>query len=132
MRTPERAATFPGRPERLAVTVDAGDFAIATKPLSNWETVANNTVLRKFAILVVLALIWELYARRLNNALLVPTFSATVQAFITAIASGELLPKVWVSIKVLLVGYSSGIAIAAALTTFATTTRIGNAIDQLK
>jgi NitT/TauT family transport system permease protein len=126
LRAPERPATLADRPERLAATVDASDFAIATKPLSTWETVANNTVLRKVAILVVLALIWEIYARHLNNQLLVPTFSATVQAFVTAVISGELLPKVWVSVKVLLVGYASGIAIAAALTTFATTTRIGS------
>ena len=126
MRAPERPATAGDRPERLSATVDASDFAIATKPLSAWETVANNTVLRKIAILIALALIWEIYARRLNNELLVPTFSATVRAFIGAILNGGLLHMVWASIKVLLVGYGAGIAIAAVLTTFATTTRIGS------
>jgi NitT/TauT family transport system permease protein len=126
LRAPERPATAGDRPERLSATVDAGDFAIATKPLSAWETVANNTALRKVAILVALALIWEIYARRLNNELLVPTFSATVRAFVVAILSGGLLHMVWASIKVLLVGYGAGIAIAAVLTTFATTTRIGS------
>jgi sulfonate transport system permease protein len=126
LRAPERPATAGDRPERLLPTVDAGDFAIATKPLSAWETVANNTALRKVAILVALALVWEIYARRLNNELLVPTFSATVRAFVVAILSGGLLHMVWASIKVLLVGYGAGIAIAAVLTTFATTTRIGS------
>ena len=105
------------RPERLATTVATEDFAIASKPLSTWETVSNNTVLRKVLILVVLALIWELYARHLNNELLVPTFSATVKAFVVAIVSGGLLDMVWASIKVLLIGYGAGIAIAALLTT---------------
>ncbi len=126
MRAPERPALVAERPERLATTVDASEFAIASKPLSTFETIVNNTLLRKIAILVVLAAIWEIYGRRLNNQLLVPTFSATVQAFFAAILSGELLPKVWVSIKVLLVGYAAGVAIAALLTTFATTTRIGS------
>jgi NitT/TauT family transport system permease protein len=126
LRAPERPATASDRPERLAATVDARDFAIASKPLSGWETVANNTLLRKVLILIVLAAIWEIYARRLNNQLLVPTFSATVVAFFTSIATGGLLLMVWSSIKVLLVGYAAGVAIAAALTTFATTTRIGS------
>ena len=127
MRAPERpvpAATE--RPERLAATVDASEFAIASKPLSPFETVVNNTLLRKVVILIVLATIWEIYARRLNNQLLVPSFSATVAALVKAVIGGELLPMVWTSIKVLLVGYAAGIAIAAALTTFATTTRIGS------
>ena len=114
------------RPERLATTVDAGKFAIATKPLSTLETIANNTALRKFAILVVLAVIWELYGRKVNNSLLVPTFSETVRAFVAAVVSGELPLRVWVSIKILLVGYGAGVAIAAVLTAFATMTRIGS------
>ena len=126
MQAPERSAPPVNRPERLATTVDAGELAIAAKPLSPLETIAGNALLRKSAILIVLAAVWELYGRRLNNPLLVPTFSATVQAFFAAIVSGELLPKVWVSIKVLLIGYAAGIALAAVLTTFATTTRIGS------
>ena len=130
MRAPERPAPVPvpvsARPERLAATIDASEFAIAATRLSAWETIAGNAALRKVLILIALAVIWEIYARRLNNQLLVPTFSATVKAFFVAIASGELLPKVWTSIKVLLVGYGAGVAIAAALTTFATTTRLGS------
>ena len=126
MRAPERPAALDERPERLATTVDASKFAIAAKPLSTWETIANNGALRKFLILVVLAVIWELYGRRVNNQLLVPTFSATVKAFIAAMITGELPLSVWVSIKILLVGYGAGVVIAAALTALATTTRIGS------
>ncbi len=126
MRAPERPATYAERPERLATTIDASKFAIAVKPLSAWETIANNGALRKLAILVVLALIWELYARRVNNQLLVPTFSATVRAFVAAVITGELPIAVWHSIKVLLVGYGCGVLIAAVLTALATTTRIGS------
>jgi NitT/TauT family transport system permease protein len=125
LRAPERPA-IDERPERLAATVDASKFAIAAKPLSTLETITNNTALRKLAILIVLALVWEIYGRYVNNQLLVPTFSATVRAFVAAVVSGELPLRVWVSIKILLVGYGAGVAIAAVLTAFATTTRIGS------
>jgi NitT/TauT family transport system permease protein len=125
LQAPEHPALVAERPERLATMVDARNLAVAATPLSAAETLLNNTVLRKIAIIVVLAAIWEIYGRWLNNQLLVPTFSATVKAFVTAVLSGELLPKVWVSIKVLLVGYGAGVAIAAILTAFATITRIG-------
>jgi NitT/TauT family transport system permease protein len=126
LQAPEKPAAIGDRPERLATTVDASKFAIAAKPLSTLETIANNTALRKFAILVVLAAIWELYGRKVNNHLLVPTFSETVRAFVTVVASGELPLRVWVSIKILLVGYGAGVAIAAILTALATTTRVGS------
>jgi NitT/TauT family transport system permease protein len=132
LRAPERSAArtarsdVADRPERLAVTVDASEFAVASKPLSAWETIANNGALRKLAILVVLATVWELYARHVANQLLIPTFGATIAAFVAGLVSGELPLRVWISIKILLVGYGAGVAIAAVLTALATTTRIGS------
>lgn len=114
------------RPERYYEVSDAGELGIVEQPLSPWETLANNAFLRRVAILVVLAAIWELYARWLNNPLLIPTFSSTVSAFFSAIASGDLVAKVWTSIKILVVGYAAGLLLAAILTTLAMTTRIGN------
>ncbi|MBV8425372.1 MAG: ABC transporter permease [Candidatus Eremiobacteraeota bacterium] len=114
------------RAERYCELSDAEELGIVEKPLSPWETLANNGLVRKVAILIVLAAIWELYARWLNNPLLVPTFSATVSAFIAAVIAGELPVKVWTSIKILLVGYGAGLLLAAILTTLAMTTRIGN------
>ncbi len=114
------------RPERFGQIVEPAQFGIVEKPLSTWERLANNGVLRKALILVVLALVWEGYARWLNNQLLIPTFSSTVVAFFDAIFSGGLLEKVWTSIKVLAIGYSIGLACAALLTTLAITTRAGS------
>jgi NitT/TauT family transport system permease protein len=73
----------------------------------------------------MLAVFWEIYARLLNNALLFPTFTSTIDAFIEAIFHGGLLGKAWTSIKVLLIGYSAGIALAALLTVVAITSRFG-------
>ena len=113
------------RPEGLRPTADASHLGVVQRPLSTWERIYNITALRKLAILIVLAIAWEIYARWLHNELLFPTFSATVRAFIEAILHGGLLGKAWTSIKVLLIGYAAGIALAAVLTTVAISSRLG-------
>src|SRR5437867_3487584 len=105
--------------------VDAAQFGVVVKPLSAWERVYNVTIVRKLVILVALAVAWEIYARWLNNPLLFPTFGATVEAFVDGFVHGTLLLKAWTSIKVLLVGYAAGIALAALLTVVAITSRVG-------
>jgi NitT/TauT family transport system permease protein len=105
--------------------VDAAQFGVVAKPLSAWERVYNLTLVRKLVILVALAVAWEIYARWLNNPLLFPTFGATVDAFVDGFVHGTLLLKAWTSIKVLLVGYAAGIALAALLTVVAITSRVG-------
>ena len=119
------------RPERHARPVDAATFGVVEKPLSTWEKIYNVGAVRKLAILLLLALIWEVYARWLNNPLLFPTFGVTVQAFAEAVMSGELPGKAWTSVKVLLTGYSAGILCAAILTIVAITTRIGTDLLEL-
>ena len=113
------------RPERLQLPHEASAFGIVEKPLSTWERLYNRGALRKTAVLILLAVIWEIYARLLNNPLLFPTFVDTVKAFIEGIATGGLLGKAWFSIRILLVGYSIGIVCAALLTAFAISSRIG-------
>jgi NitT/TauT family transport system permease protein len=81
--------------------------------------------LRKAAILIVLAAVWELVARWQNNDLLLPGFLQTAQAFADGIISGELLDRVRISLAVLLQGYVAGIAAAFVLTALAASTRIG-------
>jgi NitT/TauT family transport system permease protein len=113
------------RPERTGQPVPAAAFGVVEKPLSGWERITNIGAVRKLAILVLLALAWELYARWLNNPLLFPTFGVTVRAFLEAVLTGELPGRAWTSIQVLLVGYGAGILCAAALTVLAITTRLG-------
>jgi len=105
--------------------VDAAQFGVVAKPLSAWERVYNVALVRKLVILVALAVAWEIYARWLNNPLLFPTFGATIDAFVDGFVHGTLLLKAWTSIKVLLVGYAAGIALAALLTVVAITSRVG-------
>jgi NitT/TauT family transport system permease protein len=81
---------------------------------------------RRFVILAGFALIWELYARWLDNALLLPTLVETLQALWAAIISGELPDRTLTSLRVLLTGYALGIAIAAVLTALAALSRWGS------
>ena len=115
---------FP-RPEIFHQREVSGDFGVVEKPLTTWEKICDNNAARKIFILVILAVIWEVYARAIHNELLFPTFSATVKAFIVAIESGGLIQKAWFSIHVLLIGYAAGLVLAALLTILAISWRLG-------
>ncbi|HEX8031094.1 MAG TPA: ABC transporter permease subunit [Vicinamibacterales bacterium] len=106
-------------------TLDAAQTGEVARPLSVWERVTNIDWVRRIMILVVLAVIWEAYARYINNGLMFPTFLETVQALWDATVNGPLLDRVFTSIKVLLMGYGAGLALAAVFTTVAVSTRIG-------
>jgi NitT/TauT family transport system permease protein len=101
------------------------DFGVVQKALTPFERLYNQAWLRKALLLVLLIGIWELYARHLDNPLLVPTFSDTVEAWWGAIISGVLPARVAVSLRVLAIGFSSGVLLAGVLTVLAITTRIG-------
>jgi sulfonate transport system permease protein len=118
-------AGSPDRPEIMRETVAADALGIVEQSLTVWETAWNNTALRKIVLLLMLASAWELYARWTNNPLLVPTFSATLSALWEGVTAGPLLGRAAFSIKVLLMGYAAGIAIAALLTALAVSSRIG-------
>ncbi|OWT58143.1 ABC transporter permease [Candidimonas nitroreducens] len=125
MSTQQAAAAANQRPEIFHPREVSSDFGVVEKPLTTWEKICDNNAVRKIFILVVLAIIWEVYARAVHNELLFPTFSATVKAFFVAIVSGGLIQKAWFSIHVLLIGYAAGLALAALLTILAISTRLG-------
>ena len=114
------------RPEIYREPMSQDTFGIVQKPLTLFERLYNQNWLRKLFVLVVIAVCWELYARWLDNELLVPTFSATVRALVNGIASGVIVTRSMLSIKVLLMGFATGVFIAAVLTFLAINTRIGN------
>lgn len=120
-----RAFNATERPEIYREPEPYSAVGVVEKPLSLLERLGNNTALRRVFLLAALAAVWQIYAQHLNNELLFPTFSATMQALLTGIMSGGLLAKAWTSINVLLIGYACGIALAALLTVLAITTRIG-------
>jgi len=114
------------RPEIYREPMSQETFGIVQKPLTLFERLYNQNWLRKLFVLVVIAVCWELYARWLDNELLVPTFGATVRALVEGIGSGVILTRALLSIKVLLMGFAAGVFIAAVLTFVAINTRLGN------
>ena len=126
--TAGRLGTAPMRPEFIREGVGTQEFGVVEKPLSTWERLYEQSALRKVIILVVLALAWEIYARILDNELLFPTLSATLEALWEGITSGDLPRRIGYTLKVLLMGYASGLFIAALLTAVAIGSRIGQDI----
>ncbi|HEX4133912.1 MAG TPA: ABC transporter permease [Bryobacteraceae bacterium] len=113
------------RPD-ITYTVATTGFDVVEKPLTAWEKLYNNGAARKTLLLAVLAAVWEIYARWLNNPLLFPTFSDTIKALFTSIASGEIPRAASYSIGMLLKGYAAGLLLAGLLTALASAGRIGS------
>jgi NitT/TauT family transport system permease protein len=113
------------RPEIIREISDSSEFGIIEKDLTVFERLYNQTWLRKTGLLLILAVVWEVYARILDNELLVPTLSATLTAWWGAVSSFVLPERVMASLQVLLTGYATGIVLAFVLTVLAITTRIG-------
>lgn len=114
------------RDEFVRERVETQIEAAVEKPLTLWERLYHIGALRKLVILTVLAVIWELYASYLGNPLLLPTFTATVDALGEALFHGQLISQVLFSIKVLLMGYAAGLLIATLLVVIANTSTIGS------
>lgn len=82
--------------------------------------------LRKTLILVLMAAAWQGYALYRGNPLLLPTLTETLEAGLESIRDGSLPERAMISLKVLITGYAIGIVLAAALTVFAMSSRIGS------
>lgn len=101
------------------------NLGVVENPLPFMARLWDQGWLRKLLVLLVLACLWEAYARYLDNDLLLPTFIDTCRALIDGVATGQLPRRVATSLDVLMTGYAAGIALAALLTLLAITTRLG-------
>lgn len=114
------------RPEYVKDVISADAYGVVEKPLTIWEKIWNRGGFRKSILLIVLAGVWQAYALYLDNWLLVPTFTSTVEALWQALLNDALIEKSLVSIQTLLIGYCIGVVLATLLTVFAITTTLGN------
>lgn len=114
------------REEFVCEEIEANPDTVVEKPLTIWEQIYNVPAVRKLLILVVLAVIWQIYSVQLDNPLLMPKFTSTVAALWESMVDGELLSQVGYSIRVLLMGYTAGLGLATVLVILAMTSRIGN------
>jgi NitT/TauT family transport system permease protein len=112
------------RPERLESPPPAED--VVRQPLGLWARAGDNSTLRKAAVVVLLMMVWEGYARWLDNPLLFPTFSATLSALFAGIASGQIPRAAGFTLSLLLRGYLLGLLLAGILTTCAVASRLGS------
>jgi NitT/TauT family transport system permease protein len=101
-----------------------GSFEVERK-LSRIELLWTNGAVRKSVLILVLALVWQIYASRLDNPLLFPTLTETLDSLWDSLRNGPLIARTWTSIKVLLIGYAAGIALAAVITILAIGTQVG-------
>ncbi|CAN7654119.1 ABC transporter permease [Rhizobium rhizogenes] len=109
-----------------AETADAaGHIAAVEQKLGALELLWQSSFFRKSLLIVALAIIWEVYARHLDNPLLFPTLSDTLSALYDRFADGVLPERIWTTLKVLVTGYVAGTVLAAILTVVAINTRVG-------
>jgi NitT/TauT family transport system permease protein len=120
----EDSAAGAARPDFIDDNPPTG-FGVVARPLSLYERIFDRGEVRKGLMLIALALLWEGYARWLDNPLLFPTFSDTAVAFLQALVSRELVDATARSVSTLLQGYALGLLFAALATAFATATRVG-------
>ncbi|MEP9365880.1 ABC transporter permease subunit [Xanthobacter sp. VNH20] len=115
----------PIRPEFVRTAPRARDAGAIERPLSLWEHLANMEGVRRGAIVVALMVAWQLYAIWLSNPLMFPTLTDTLRALWDGLVHGVLLQRIGATLQVLMTGYAVGIALAAMLTTFAVSSRLG-------
>lgn len=102
--------------------------AVPDRPLSARrlaQRIRNSALARRALILVALAAAWEIYGRRLGNALILPTFLDTAAALWTGFTRGPLLERTVSSLRLLGLGYAAGVLLAAVLTFAAVRSRLG-------
>jgi NitT/TauT family transport system permease protein len=114
------------RPDYEFELADASNVGDVQMKLSTWERLKDNTSFRRTAVLFVLLIVWEIYARILDNNLLFPAFSETLVVFITDIWNGTLIDRTLTSLHPLLLGYFGGILLAAIFTTLAVSSRLAS------
>jgi len=91
------------------------------------ERIWNINGVRKTFILLCLVAAWEAYTVGFDvEPLMLPSFSVSITTLYNALFHGDLIFKIWYSVKVLLIGYSAGLAIAAVLILWATANRFGS------
>jgi sulfonate transport system permease protein len=95
------------------------------QPLPLTERLWNSAAVRRLVILVLLAALWEAYARWSNNPLLFPSFTETIEAWWQGIISGVIPQRLAVTLRMLAMGYGIGLVLAGVFVSLAVSTRVG-------
>ena len=111
------------RPEFERAPIDASGIGDIERPLPLVERILRNDTVQRAAIILLLIVVWEVYARLLNYALLFPTFTETVR--VAWQDTGELAMRIGTTMRALLIGYAAGLVCAGVLTTLAVASDFG-------
>lgn len=123
VRAPRFIAARPGY-ERTPESI--GTIGGIERALTPWQRIWKYEAIRKIVILIGLAAVWQAYATFLDNELMLPTFTATINAFLEAVFKGPLVARTLFSLKILVIAYAIGVSLATALVAFSVSTRFGN------
>jgi len=96
--------------------------------IGNVERLYNNELFNRLVILLALVVIWQLYSYWLDNSLLFPSFTDTIQTFWANIRNGILINRTITSLQTLAIGYACGLTLAAVFTTLAVISKTGTRI----
>lgn len=113
------------RPEYVRTTLPPVKTGAVEAPLPLFQRLFAHAIVRRALVLVALAIVWEIYGRWLDNPLIFPSFTETLQALWDNVINGRIPDRLMVSMRILVMGYALGIALAAIFTTLAVSTRIG-------
>ncbi len=115
------------RPEYEVSDIAQAQISEVAHKLSLIERIWNINGVRKAVILLGLVAAWQGYTVGFDvEPLMLPSFSVSITTLYNALFHGDLIYKIWYSVKVLLIGYSAGLIIAAILILWATANRFGS------
>ncbi len=115
------------RPEFEVSDIEQAQTSEVARKLSTLERIWNIDGVRKFVILLSLVVAWQAYTVGFDvEPLMLPSFWVSFSTLIRDLFYSDLIWKVWFSIKVLLIGYSAGLFLAAVLILWATVSRFGS------
>lgn len=89
--------------------------AAASRAAASWKVLGRSTLARRAVIVALLVLIWQGIAAFQDNPILLPTFSQTAGAFLTAVLEDRLLEAAAASLVVLLKGYAIAVGLGLLL-----------------
>ncbi|GBE42665.1 putative aliphatic sulfonates transport permease protein SsuC [bacterium BMS3Bbin10] len=115
------------RPEYEVSDIAQAKTGDVARKLSLVERIWNINGVRKAVILLSLVATWQGYTVGFDvEPLMLPSFLVSLTTLYNALFHGDLIYKVWFSVKVLLIGYSAGLILAALLILWATANRFGS------
>lgn len=86
------------------------------RPVTPWRRLADNPAARQVGLLVLAGVVWQVYAVQIDNPLVLPSLSETVEAFWRNLTNGQLLARALTSVRTLGLGFGLAVVIAILLT----------------